>query len=254
MKPNVRFLLTNRCTACCAYCHNEGQETRGAPLLSVQRIDSILNKLAADGCEPEEIILSGGEPTLHKQVGHIARLCKESGAKVSMDSHGGHPQLLEAALPYIDELKLHIDSFDPEIQRVSMGIELAEVYRSINLAHSYSNLKLCINHPMRELSETISFVKISRELGADCKVIEMFNEINCDVLLNNLNMEEIGYTKQSDRTWIHEDGKHSVFHKNCSEISNRDNAAIFIGPGGVRRAVDGEIICMTEDFHAGLLY
>ena len=103
----VRFPLTGRCTARCAYCHNEGQAKAAA--------------LETAGRLPDEIILSVGEPTLSRELGAIARLGKSPGAMMSLDTLAGHPKLLEAALPYLDEIKIHIDSFDPVMQRRRMG-------------------------------------------------------------------------------------------------------------------------------------
>jgi molybdenum cofactor biosynthesis enzyme MoaA len=64
MALKIRFLLTSRCTATCAYCHNEGQGKQGASLLRLNTIQHILDTLAAANIVPDEIILSGGEPTV----------------------------------------------------------------------------------------------------------------------------------------------------------------------------------------------
>lgn len=64
MALKIRFLLTSRCTATCAYCHNEGQSKQGASLLRFSIIKHILDTLTAAHIMPSEIVLSGGEPTL----------------------------------------------------------------------------------------------------------------------------------------------------------------------------------------------
>ena len=173
----VRFLLTGKCTARCAYCHNEGQakaKAKAPALLGLPTIAAILATLETAGRLPDEIILSGGEPTLCRELGAIARLCKSSGAMVSLDTHAGHPKLLEAALPYLNEIKIHIDSFDPVVQRRSMGIEIADVLISIRLARQLPGLQIVANHPLQCIDETLSFVEQARRLGVDCKVIELF--------------------------------------------------------------------------------
>ena len=119
----LRFLLTSACTARCGYCHNEGQ-AKDNTQLSIQTIRHVLDTLAAGNRQISEVVLSGGEPTLHPQLAQIAQRCKATGALVSINTHGAHPGLLERALPWIDELKLHIDSFNSQRQKQSMGLSI----------------------------------------------------------------------------------------------------------------------------------
>lgn len=253
MAFKIRFLLTNRCTATCAYCHNEGQGTQGASQLRLTTIAGILDTLQAAGQAPDEIILSGGEPTLHKQVGDIARLCKATGAHVSMDSHVGHPALLQAALPYLDELKMHIDAFDAAVQYASMGIDISKVLVSIQHAQQFPALQLRVNHPLRDVQETAAFVQRTRELGVDCKVIEMFGQDTCTVNLRTVNWANLGYTRQACGDWLHANGTHRVFHKRCDAAHNTADNTLFIGVDGVRRSVDGAVIGTADNFNMEML-
>lgn len=248
----IRFLLTSRCTATCAYCHNEGQGKQGASLLHLEAIQHVLDTLADAHIVPAEIVLSGGEPTLHKKVGEIARRCHATGAHVSMDSHVGHPNLLQAALPYLHELKMHIDSFDPATQYASMGIAIDQVLTSIQHAQQFPDLQLCINHPLHDVRETATFIQRARELSVDCKVIEMFGQETCAVNLRTVNWENLGYHHQAGGEWLHMDGKHRVFHKRCGAEHNFDNT-LFIGADGIRRALDGVVIGTVDHFHLELL-
>lgn len=253
MAFKIRFLLTNRCTATCAYCHNEGQGTQGASQLRFSAIAGILNTLQAGGYVPDEIILSGGEPTLHKHVGDIARRCQAMGAHVSMDSHVGHPALLQAALPYLDELKMHINSFDPATQYASMGIDIHNVLTSIQHAQQFPALQLRVNHPLRDVPETVAFVQRTRELGVDCKVIEMFGQDTCAVNLRTVHWENLGYTRQACGDWLHTNGKHRVFHKRCGAAHNTAANTLFIGVDGVRHSLDGAVIGTADNFNMEML-
>lgn len=254
MALKIRFLLTSRCTATCGYCHNEGQGKQGASLLPLATVQHILDTLAAEQIVPTEIILSGGEPTLHKQVGEIARRCKATGAYLSMDSHVGHPQLLKAALPYLDELKMHIDSFDAATQYASMGIDIQQVLTSIELAQQFPALQLRVNHPLHDVKETAAFVQHTRELGVDCKVIEMFGQDHCSVNLRTVHWENLGYHHQADGEWLHANGKHRVFHKRCGAEHNMTDNTLFIGADGVRRALDGAVIGTAANFNLNMLH
>jgi len=247
MAFKIRFLLTSKCTATCAYCHNEGQDKKGTPLLHLNVITRILNTLEAHDCVPDEITLSGGEPTIHKQVAEIARLCKATGAFVSMDSHGGHPNLLQPALPYLDELKLHIDSFDAAEQHASMGIDISKVRTSISMAQQFP-LVLRTNHPLKHEASTTTFVTEARTLGVDCKIIDMFDMDAPEKQFPKVDWQTHGYTRDCTGQWLHANGTHRLFTKRCGAIHNKQNDTLFIGADGIRRALDGIPIGKPENF------
>lgn len=247
MAFKIRFLLTSKCTATCAYCHNEGQDKNGTSLLSVDVIAHILNTLVTHDCVPDEIILSGGEPTLHKKVAEIARMCKATGAYVSMDSHGGHPDLLQAALPHLDELKLHIDSFDVTEQRASMGLDINTVRTSIRMAQQFP-MVLCVNHPLKHAASTITFVTEARHLGVDCKIIDMFSMDASENPPPRVDWQKYGYHRDWAGLWLHANGSHHLFTKRCGAQDNLQDDTLFIGADGIRRAVDGICIGTPENF------
>lgn len=244
MTRKVRFLLTSKCTATCGYCHNEGQSSQGKSLLAVSEIERILNRLDQGNCLPEEIVLSGGEPTLHKNLREIAALCKATGCRVSLNSHGGHPELLQPALPFIDELKLHIDSFEAHEQRRSMGLDMHKVDASIRAAHDRPHIRLIANHPLIEIQRTALFVAAARARNIDCKIIQAFG--NGFALC--IDWEHYGYVLCDESTWAYRDGQHHLFTKFCCTEHNTEDPACFIGADGVRLTLDGPIISAVTDF------
>lgn len=249
MTLKIRFLLTSRCTATCAYCHNEGQSKK-VNLLPLATIENILTQLREQNIIPDEIVLSGGEPTLHKHVAQIARLCKDSGAHVSMDTHGGHPSLLSPALPYLDEIKLHIDSFDPAKQLTSMGIPLAAALESTRLAKQYP-LQMYVNHPVQDQQQTLEFVRSARENQLDCKLIELHGQ-SSKVSLNSIDWRTEGYVSMPNEQWLHTKSGQRIVSKRCGAEHN-DCHTLFIGTDGIRRSLSGIILCAPEQFHPGLI-
>jgi len=242
----LRLLLTNRCTAICDYCHNEGQDKRASrSRLTLATIRSILETLAAVGRRPDEIVLSGGEPTLHSQLGEVAQLCRGYSDHLSMDSHLGHPKLLAAALPYLDELKIHLDSFDAIEQQRSMGIELVSVLESVAMAQQFP-IDLCLNHPFTAVADTRHFIKESAALGINCKIIELFEDER-SVPLAELQLQQMGYRWQRDGEWCNAEG-HRLFTKRCSAEHNEKDETLFIGADGIRYAVDGPVVGSAERF------
>ena len=120
----LRLLLTSDCTARCGYCHNEGQ-AKDTTRLSLADITHVLDTLAAGNRQVSEIILSGGEPTLHPQLAEIARRSKATGALVSINTHGAHPGLLERLL------SLEVEGFEDDLAVVAQQFGVAQ-----DLAHS----------------------------------------------------------------------------------------------------------------------
>lgn len=230
----IRFLLTGKCTAKCGYCHNEGQ-TKSANLLTLEYIKEIIEKLEYKNNLPDEVVLSGGEPTLNKQVKDIAKFLKSKNIYVSMASHVGHTDLLEPVLPYLDELKIHLDSFNHDEQLKSMGIPLENIINSINLAKTYP-VKLIVNHPLVNTIKTIEFIESARKMSLDCKIIEEFGNIN-NISLKDVDWKKIGYLKYLNDRLKHVNSSHQLFLKRCDCLHNHGKT-LFIGSEGIRTALE----------------
>lgn len=227
----LRFLLTSDCTARCGYCHNEGQ-AKNTTRLSLADITHVLGTLAAGKRQISEIILSGGEPTLHPQLAEIAQRCKATGALVSINTHGAHPGLLERALPWVDELKLHIDSFDPQRQKHSMGLSIDKVLQSIERSRQHPGLRTVVNHPLQSLEEACEVIATTRQLGVECKFIELLDTTT--VGLSDIPWATLGYHATAPGFWQHRDCGHRAMARRCN--AQQTNATtLFIGADGVRQ-------------------
>jgi len=251
MPLKLRFLLTNACSARCAYCHNEGQQ-KASDLLDLAAIEPLLDTLAGGGVEVSEIVLSGGEPTLHPQLPEIARRCKASGAWVSINTHAGHPTKLAPALPWLDELKIHVDSFDPLQQRASMGIGIAKVRQSIAAAKDHGNVQLFINHPLQSLDEASAVIEAARVLAVDVKLIELLDTACGQPRLQQLPWTELGYRSTGEGSWRHVFGTHRVLTRRCAQ-SVGGAVELFVGPDGIRHDLQTPTLGTVEAFSLGML-
>jgi pyruvate-formate lyase-activating enzyme len=247
----LRFLLTSACTARCGYCHNEGQ-AKDNTQLSLAAISHVLSTLAAGQRPVDEIILSGGEPTLHPQLAEIAQLCKASGAVVSINTHGAHPGLLKRALPWIDELKLHIDSFNPQRQKQSMGLSIDKVLQSIEASRQQPGLRTVVNHPLQSLSEACEVVATTRQLGVECKLIELLDTPQASPKLPDMPWAELGYRPIAPGLWQHGQCLHTVMARRCSSHAS-PASTVFIGADGVRRDLLSENLGHADAFSLSML-
>lgn len=247
----IRFLLTSACTARCSYCHNEGQ-AKDSTQLSLQAITHVLDTLAAGNQHVDEIILSGGEPTLHPQLAEIAQRSKASGALVSINTHGAHPGLLERALPWIDELKLHIDSFNPQRQKLSMGLSIDKVLQSIARARQHAGLRIVVNHPLQTLVEASEVIATTRQLGVECKLIELLDAADACPQLPDIPWAALGYQATAPGLWQHKNCGHRVMARRC-EPRNAHATELFIAADGVRRQLQGTVLGSAHSFTQDML-
>lgn len=247
----LRFLLTSACTARCGYCHNEGQ-AKDTTQLALEAINHVLDTLAADNRQVSEIILSGGEPTLHPQLAEIARRSKASGALVSINTHGAHPGLLERALPWIDELKLHIDSFNPQRQKQSMGLSIDKVLQSIEKSRQHAGLRTVVNHPLQSLAEASEVIATTRQLGVECKLIELLDAAHAFPQLPDIPWAALGYQATAPGLWQHPTCGHRVMARRCNTHQSHVTE-LFIGADGVRRQLQGENLGAVHRFALDML-
>ena len=245
----LRLLLTSACTARCGYCHNEGQ-AKDRTQLSLHAITHVLDTLAAGNHNISEIILSGGEPTLHPQLSEIAQRCKATGALVSINTHGAHPGLLERALPWVDELKLHIDSFDPQRQKHSMGLSIDKVLQSIERSRQYSGLRTVVNHPLQSLEEAREVIATTRQLGVECKFIELLDTTTVGV--SDIPWAALGYHATAPGFWQHRDCGHRAMARRCN-TQQTHATELFIGADGVRRQLQGQNLGAVHSFTLDML-
>ena len=243
----ARFLLTGKCTATCDYCHNEGQ-SKSARQLTFNNIKAFIEPLERNNNLPYEVVLSGGEPTLHKHLASIAAYLKSKHIYVSMDSHLGHPKLLAPALPYLDELKVHLDSFDARIQQNSMGIPLATVLESIAIAKHHP-LKLVLNHPVTGHQETLDFIEQAQALAVDCKLIELFDQAK-EIPLNQIDFKALGYIAENHKTLKHVTNNHRIYLKQCGHQANANEKTLFLGWEGVRHSLDLTTVSTLAKAHS----
>lgn len=247
----LRFLLTSDCTARCSYCHNEGQ-AKGTTFLPLADISHVLDTLAAGHQRVDEIILSGGEPTLHPQLADIAQRCQASGALVSINTHGAHPGLLERALPWVDELKIHIDSFNPQRQKRSMGLSIAKVLQSIERSRQHPGLRTVVNHPLQSLPEAAEVLATTRHLGVECKFIELLDAVQASPALSDIPWAALGYHASAPGFWQHRDCGHRAMARRCN-TQQAHATELFIGADGVRRQLQGTRLGTAQAFTLDML-
>ena len=129
-------LYTPTCNFACPYCHNwETLIKENLPLLDFEKdIISFLKKRIGilDG-----VVVSGGEPTLMKELPEKIKTIKELGYLVKLDTNGSNPKMLKELIDskLIDYVAMDIKhSFNKYYDIiVNRNIELKDLEESINI-------------------------------------------------------------------------------------------------------------------------
>jgi len=117
----VEIGLTNRCNHRCTFCALDWLEHGGKDLDSEVACRNLEN-MASNGVK--SVMFAGeGEPLLHKDIGKIVKVAKESGIDVSITSNGNlfNSNLAQELLPNLSWIRFSIDAGTPETYALIHG-------------------------------------------------------------------------------------------------------------------------------------
>ena len=103
-------IFTSGCNFACAFCHNSSLIPNSNDLL---KIDDVLNFLNKRKNMLDSVCITGGEPTLHKDLPEFISKIKEMGYLVKLDTNGTNPEMIQ----YLVENKL-IDYIAMDIKNI----------------------------------------------------------------------------------------------------------------------------------------
>jgi len=83
----------------------------------------------------EAVVVTGGEPTLHKELLKFLKKLKERGFAVKLDTNGFYPQSLEECLSYVDYVALDVKTSLEKYPRLGAK-DTANLLRSIEILKS----------------------------------------------------------------------------------------------------------------------
>lgn len=119
---SIHLNLGKRCNFDCSYCpanvHNNYDPDVNYDKL-IYGINRSLETFCSDLSRPKDIILTGGEPTLHKRYDDIIAFLKEKGFKISVSTNGTAP-----------------------LRKYSKSIENYDVHYAISFHREFTNPKL----------------------------------------------------------------------------------------------------------------
>jgi pyruvate formate lyase activating enzyme len=116
--PNrvASVLFTPGCNLRCPFCHNWRVVVDPKPPFLNE--ETALNILDARKKYVDAVVVTGGEPTLHKELPKFLKKLRERGFTVKLDTNGFYPQVLEECLLYVDYVALDVKTSLQKYERL----------------------------------------------------------------------------------------------------------------------------------------
>jgi pyruvate formate lyase activating enzyme len=116
--PNriASVLFTPGCNLRCPFCHNwRIVVDPKPPFLQEEAAFKILESRSK---YVDSVVVTGGEPTMHKEIPKFLKKLKEKGFAVKLDTNGFYPKVLEECLPHVDYVALDVKTSLDKYQRL----------------------------------------------------------------------------------------------------------------------------------------
>jgi pyruvate formate lyase activating enzyme len=113
--PNkvASVLFTPGCNLRCPFCHNWRIAVDPKPPFLQEAV--ALEILTARKKYVDAVVVTGGEPTMHKELPRFLAKLKAQGFMVKLDTNGFYPEVLEECLAYVDyvavDVKTSLDKY-----------------------------------------------------------------------------------------------------------------------------------------------
>jgi pyruvate formate lyase activating enzyme len=126
-------LFTPGCNLRCPYCYNwRIVVDPKPPFLNEETALQILDERRK---YVDAVVVTGGEPTIHKELPRFLKKLKERGFAVKLDTNGLNPTVLEECLPYVDYVALDLKT-SPEKYHLLGAKDTAALLQTIDILKS----------------------------------------------------------------------------------------------------------------------
>ena len=130
--PNkvASVLFTPGCNLRCPFCHNWRIVMDPKPPFLQEAV--ALRILENRKKYVDAVVITGGEPTMHKELPKFLAKLKKRGFQVKLDTNGFYPQVLEKCLGHVDYVALDIKT-SPEKYKLLGAENITGLLRTVDL-------------------------------------------------------------------------------------------------------------------------
>jgi pyruvate formate lyase activating enzyme len=123
-------LFTPGCNLRCPYCHNWQIATNPQPPFLAEGL--AMEVLESRKKYVDAVVVTGGEPCMHKELPKFLAKLKEKGFFVKLDTNGFYPEILQECLGSLDYVAMDVKT-SPEKYKQLGAKDAANVLRSIEM-------------------------------------------------------------------------------------------------------------------------
>jgi len=158
--------LTDRCNLNCLGCYSFVENRNSKDVLPFEKICLIIDQLKENGVE--QIVFSGGEPFIRKDIMDICKYVKET-AKIeflSVITNGtmSYEKHIDA-LQYIDVLNISIDGYNENTQFIRDKGIMKKIISNIELLKPYVQVNLIATIHKQNVQYTNEYLEFANSLG-----------------------------------------------------------------------------------------
>ncbi len=140
----VNLVINSACNLRCSYCFGR-YSSRGSPGWSFEEIKSLVDDLYERGTR--YILIQGGEPLLHKDLGKIIRYIDDKGIVVALVTNGTLPKRIAeiAEIPLLDNVCFSLDGAPAGNDKIRGKGTFDKVMESIRIVQEVHKTPVRIN-------------------------------------------------------------------------------------------------------------
>lgn len=176
-------LFTSGCNYRCPFCHN-------SPLIEEQpslNMEEILNYLSVRKKMLDAVVITGGEPTLHKELPNVIKQIKDLGYIIKLDTNGTNPKMLKELIDknLIDYVAMDIKASSNCYSLVTGVINpfLDNIKESINILKT-SNINFEFRTTLVKEFHSLDSINEMKELVSGSKKLYLQKFVLRDTCLN----------------------------------------------------------------------
>jgi pyruvate formate lyase activating enzyme len=130
--PNkvASVLFTPGCNLRCGFCHNWRIATNPQPPFLQEA--TVLDLLQSRRKYVDAVVITGGEPCMHKELPKFLAKLKERGFCVKLDTNGCFPDILEECLGYVDYVAMDVKTSLEKYKRLG-AIDTVGLMRTVEI-------------------------------------------------------------------------------------------------------------------------
>lgn len=183
-KRMASVIFTGGCNFRCAYCHNRDLVVNNEKLEDLSYEHQIKPELLKFKHWTDNVVITGGEPTIHNGLPALVRDLKESGFNVKLDTNGSNPHILRnlTSKGLLDHIAMDIKGVLDDYSRYTRGVVPAStIHESIDhiissgIDHEFRTTIMPRFHGEKDMAAISGYL---RHAGARAYYLQNFRPVN----------------------------------------------------------------------------